>query len=322
MNEYIAERVAAADRLALRALVNLCLGERAKLLICSGDIIDGWCRDYRVGFDLVHELLRLRDAGCEVVLLLGNHDVRSRVLRPLLLPEYARILGLSGPETRVLDRLGIALHGWSFPETEARVDVASLLPEPLPGLLNIGILHTSAEGRRGHADYAPCSRRTLRHHGYDYWALGHVHAREIVSTEPWIVFPGNLQGRGPREEGPKGATLVRIRAGSITSVEHRPLDVLRFATVVANTSETEHFDDVLTVARNALRGATQNAQGRPLVARLVLDGVAGAASALAVPAWERKAALEAVIRELSAESVWIDETWIDTGVGSWLLPAA
>ena len=105
-------------------------------------------------------------------------------------------------------------------------------------------------------------------------------------------------------------------------MEHRPLDVLRFATVVANTSETEHFDDVLTAARNALRGATQHAEGRPLVARLVLEGVAGAASALAVPAWERKAALEAVTRELSAESVWIDEAWIDTGVGSWLLTAA
>jgi hypothetical protein len=222
----------------------------------------------------------------------------------------------------VLDRLGIPLHGWSFPEPEAPVDVASLLPAPLPGLLNIGMLHTSAEGRRGHADYAPCSRRTLRQHGYDYWALGHVHAREIVSTEPWIVFPGNLQGRGPREEGYKGASLVRIRAGKIASVEHRSLDVLRFATVVADASETERFDDVLAVARSALLRATRDAQGRPLVARLVLEGVAGAASVLAVPTWEREAALGAVARELTTESVWLDETWIDAGVGSWLLPAA
>jgi hypothetical protein len=188
--------------------------------------------------------------------------------------------------------------------------------------LNIGMLHTSAEGRRGHADYAPCSRRTLRQHGYDYWALGHVHAREIVSTEPWIVFPGNLQGRGPREEGSKGASLVRIRAGKIASVEHRSLDVLRFATVVADASETERFDDVLAVARSALLRATRDAQGRPLVARLVLEGVAGAASVLAVPTWEREAALGAVARELTTESVWLDETWIDAGVGSWLLPAA
>jgi DNA repair protein SbcD/Mre11 len=113
LNGRIAERVALADQLALRALVDLCLGERAEMLLCSGDVVDRWCRDYRVGLVLVHELLRLRDAGCEVVLLLGNHNVRSRVLRPLLLPEHARVLGVSGPETRVLDHLGIAVHGWS-----------------------------------------------------------------------------------------------------------------------------------------------------------------------------------------------------------------
>jgi DNA repair protein SbcD/Mre11 len=318
----IAQRVSQADQLALHSLVDLCLEERAKMLLCSGDVIDGWCRNHRVGLVLVHELLRLRDGGCEVVLLLGNHDVRTRVMKPLLLPQHAFVLGLHGPETRVLEPLGVALHGWSFPEPEALVDVASLYPAPLAGHLNIGLLHTSAEGRRGHASYAPCSRRTLRRHGYDYWALGHVHAREVIATEPWIVFPGNLQGRGPREAGPKGATLVRVHAGRIASVEHRSLDALRFATVVADAGEAQHFDDVLSAARTALVRATVEAEGRPLVACLVLEGAAGAACALAVPPWERRAALAAVTRALCNDSVWLDETWVDTGVGSWLLEAA
>jgi DNA repair exonuclease SbcCD nuclease subunit len=292
------------------------------MLLCAGDVIDGWCRDHRVGLVLVHELLRLHDSGCEIALLLGNHDVRTRVMNPLLLPERARVLGRFAPETRVLDRLGIALHGWSFPEPDAPTDVAALYPAPLAGLLNIGMLHTSAEGRNGHADYAPCSRRTLRRHGYDYWALGHVHAREVIATEPWIVFPGNLQGRGPRESGPKGATLVRVCGGRIASVEHRSLDVVRFVTVVADTSESERFDDVLSATRTALVRATTEAEGRLLVARLVLEGVAGAACTLAVPPWEREAALRAVTRELCDHSVWLDEIWIDTGFGSWLLDAA
>jgi DNA repair exonuclease SbcCD nuclease subunit len=292
------------------------------MLLCAGDVIDGWCRNHRVGLVLVNELLRLRDGGCEVVLLLGNHDVRTRVMNPLLLPENARVLGLSGPETRVLDRIGVALHGWSFPKPDAPMDVASMYPAPLAGFLNVGMLHTSAEGRRGHADYAPCSRWTLRRQGYAYWALGHVHAREVVATEPWIVFPGNLQGRGPRETGPKGATLVRVRAGRIVNVEHRSLDALRFATVVADTSESERFDDVLSAARTALVRASKEAEGRPLVARLVLEGVAGASCTLAVPHWERKAALGAVTREFCDDSVWLDETWIDTGIGSWLLDVA
>jgi exonuclease SbcD len=318
----IARSVSLADRLALGALVDLCLAERAKMLLCSGDIIDGWCRNHQVGLVLVQELLRLRHAGCEVVLLLGNHDVRTRVMKPLLLPQHAFVLGRHGPETRVLERLGVALHGWSFPEPEAPVDVASLYPAPLAGHLNIGLLHTSAEGRNGHANYAPCSRRTLRGAGYDYWALGHVHAREVIATEPWIVFPGNLQGRGPREAGPKGATLVQVRAGRIASVEHRSLDALRFATVVVDTNQAERFDDVLTAAHAALVRATGEAEGRPLVARLVLEGAAGAACALAVPPWERGAALGAVTRALCDHSVWVDETWIDTGVGSWLVDVA
>jgi hypothetical protein len=266
--------------------------------------------------------LRLREAGCEAVLLLGNHDVRTRVMKPLLLPEHAFVLGLRVPETRVLERLGVALHGWSFPEPEAPMDVASLYPAPLAGYLNIGLLHTSAEGRRGHANYAPCSRRTLRRHGYDYWALGHVHAREVIATEPWIVFPGNLQGRGLREAGPKGATLVQVHAGRIASIEHCSLDALRFATVVADAGEARHFDDVLSVARAALVRAAGEAEGRLLVARLVLEGATGTACTLAVPPWERRAALAAVTRALCNDSVWLDETWIDTGVGSWLLDAA
>ncbi len=321
-SQHIADTASRADQLALTALVDLCLQEGAKVLLCSGDLVDGWCRDHTVGMWLVHELLRLREGSCEAVLLLGNHDVRTRVVKPLLLPEHACCLGLGGPETRVFDALGLALHGWSFPEPAQPTDVASLYPAPLAGLLNVGLLHTSAEGRRGHSDYAPCSRRTLRRHGYDYWALGHVHTREVIAEDPWIVFPGNLQGRGARESGAKGATLVRVSSGKIRSVEHRSLDALRFATVVADTSAARNFDDVVCAAKCALLRATAEAEGRPLVVRLVLNGVAGAACTLAVPTWERPATFKAFRHELCSDCLWVDETWVNTGVGSWLLDVA
>jgi DNA repair protein SbcD/Mre11 len=64
-------------------------------------------------------------------------------------------------------------------------------------------------GRR----YAPCTVDDLRRFGYDYWALGHIHAAEIVSRDPWIVFPGNLQGRSVRETGAKGAVRVTVEDG-------------------------------------------------------------------------------------------------------------
>lgn len=65
------------------------------------------------------------------------------------------------------------------------------------------MLHTALTGRQGHAAYAPCSLEDLRSKHYDYWALGHVHEHEVVSEDPYVVFPGNTQGRTIREAGPK-----------------------------------------------------------------------------------------------------------------------
>jgi len=73
----------------------------------------------------------------------------------------------------------------------------------------------------GYDDYSPCSLDDLRGIGLDYWALGHVHARMVLSgrsgsDEPWVVYPGNLQARSPKpsERGMKGAVVAHVHAGA------------------------------------------------------------------------------------------------------------
>jgi DNA repair protein SbcD/Mre11 len=305
--------VADADRLALARLVDLTLEREAKLLVLAGDIIDGWCRRYDVGLAFVHELLRLREVGARVAMVLGNHDARARMLGSLLLPEHVMVLGRKGVETQILDSLGVALHGWSNPEVSAPVDVAALFPPPVADLLNIGVLHTSAEGRRGHSDYAPCSRRTLRGHGFDYWALGHVHAREVVSTEPHVVFPGNLQGRGRREPGPKGATVVSVLAGRVLSPEHHPLDVLRFETLSINGDDARDLDEVLAIAERAVAGYRGSHDAPPTVLTVRCVGVDAYAAVLRVPTLGRLRALRAFARQVSSEMLWVDAIEFDGG---------
>jgi DNA repair exonuclease SbcCD nuclease subunit len=96
-------------------------------------------------------------------------------------------------------------------------------------MFNIGVLHTSLTGRAGHDTYAPTSIDRLCSKGYDYFALGHVHAREVVrEADPRIVYPGNLQGRHARETGPKGCELVTVSGGAITSAQFVALDVVRW----------------------------------------------------------------------------------------------
>jgi DNA repair exonuclease SbcCD nuclease subunit len=204
------------------------------------------------------------------------------------------------------------------------VDVAATYPRAVPDCFNIGLLHTSAEGRRGHVDYAPTSRRTLRRHGYDYWALGHVHAREVIAKEPWIVFPGNLQGRNPRETGAKGATLVRVARGRVHSVEARSLASLRFENLSVDISDADHFDEVLERARRAIEQLVAPYSGASTVLELTLGGLEGAAKVLAVPPHQRMEAVLAMTREFDQGRIVLDQIWLDAGpiAGAWPLARA
>ena len=123
------------------------------------------------------------------------------------------------------------MHGRGYPRAALADDISADYPPPRPGLLNVGLLHTSAGGRPGHENYAPCRVEALVNHGYDYWALGHVHARETLCRDPWIVFPGNLQGRHVRETGAKGAMLLTVEDGRLREPEFRPLDAVRWASL-------------------------------------------------------------------------------------------
>jgi DNA repair protein SbcD/Mre11 len=151
-----------ATRRALTALVDLAIDERAALLLVSGDLIDANARYHETGSFLVREMLRLREAGIGVFTVRGNHDAASRIVPSLLLPDNVVELGLEGPETAVVDGLGIALHGQSYRERATTANLVSGYPPPVAHALNVGLLHTSADGREGHDAYAPCTVRMLR----------------------------------------------------------------------------------------------------------------------------------------------------------------
>ena len=108
------------------------------------------------------------------------------------------------------------------------------------------MLHTALEGYAAHANYAPCSLAELTSKNYDYWALGHVHEHAILLTDPWVVFPGNLQGRHVRETGARGAILVTADESGIQSVERLLVDVLRWQVVTVDASEANSLQEVVS----------------------------------------------------------------------------
>ena len=266
-----------ATRGALRRLVDHCLEERVELLLVAGDLYDGDWKDFATGLFFVGQMNRLREVGTRVVILRGNHDAASQITRSLRLPDHVRELATNRVETMIFEDLGVAIHGRGFARREESDDLSEKYPAPLGGLLNVGMLHTSADGRPGHATYAPCRPSRLVERGYDYWALGHVHAREVLHERPWVVFPGNLQGRHARETGPKGATLVSVEDTRIRAVESLELDVVRWELVTLPVTEHDRLGDVLGKLSQRFQRARDGAGDRPLVVRVRLEGAAHAA---------------------------------------------
>ena len=266
------EQIRSAARRAFDNLVNLAIEEEAAFVLLAGDLFDGEWKDYNTGLYFTHRMGRLREAGIRVFLVSGNHDAASPLTRALSLPDNVTLFSHKKPETRIIDELGVAIHGQSFAGRSVTEDLSRAYPQALPGLCNIGLLHTSLTGRAGHEPYAPCTLEGLASKGYDYWALGHVHQREIVRTHPWVVFPGNIQGRHIREAGAKGCQLVTVDGGRIADVDFRELDVLRFALCRVELDGCESLEGVADRVHEALERGRQGADGRPLAARVILEG--------------------------------------------------
>lgn len=264
-------RLANATRAAFAGLVDLALAEAVDFLLIAGDLYDGPWRDVGTAFFVRDQMRRLREGGIPAFLIKGNHDADSRVADSLPPPANLTVFPADRAATHCLDTLRVAIHGRSFASRHVGEDFVRSYPGPLPGWFNIGLLHTSADGRPGHDAYAPCTTESLAAFGYHYWALGHVHAAERLADTPPIVFPGCLQGRHARESGPKGAMLVTVADGDV-ALDFRPLDAVRWAMLDITLDGCEARADADAAVTAALDGALGEAAGRPMIARLRLSG--------------------------------------------------
>ncbi|GBQ14533.1 metallophosphoesterase family protein [Komagataeibacter rhaeticus] len=309
--EY-ARLVADASRRAFSDMVSLAIESACRFVVLAGDVFDGDLRDTQCGLFFISGMARLRAAGIRVFMILGNHDAENRFARHLRVTDNVHLFATTGAETCIMEDLGVAVHGHSFGRRDVRTNIARQYPPPVAGLFNIGILHTACQGREGHETYAPCTVEQLVNHGYQYWALGHVHTREILHRDPYVVYAGNLQGRHAREAGPKGASLVTVRGGAVATVEHRVLDAVRWACESVDLTQVATHEEMDARIRNAAKDIMAQAQGRPVALRLELAGTTPLHAALLRDRQAVQEEVEAVLAGIS-DQIWLERLQLRTG---------
>ncbi len=303
-------RLRTATRAALERLVDMAIAERVDFVLVAGDIYDRDWQDFHTGLFFREQMVRLGRADIRVFIVQGNHDAQGVITRQLVLPSNVTVFSSRTAEFVRIDELSVAIHGRSFPNRAVDEDLVPSYPAPVPDFFNIGMLHTSLNGRPGHDPYAPTDLATLVAKGYDYWALGHVHAREVVSEAPRVVFPGNLQGRRASEAGAKGCELVTVEAGRIEA-EFVALDVVRWNQVVVPLDGLDRLEALGDAFRKALEPVLVGATDKLHAVRVTLTGSTVLHRLEANQPGTLAAAVQAAAQDVSDAEVWIEQVRLE-----------
>ncbi|MDR7375846.1 DNA repair exonuclease SbcCD nuclease subunit [Rhodoferax ferrireducens] len=301
------ERLRNATRRALENLVDLALAEQVQFVLLAGDLYDRDWPDFHTGLFFREQMVRLGRAQIGVYIVQGNHDAQGTITRELPLPEHVKVFSSRSAETMRIDALGVAIHGRSFPQRAVDEDFVPDYPDAVPGQFNIGMLHTSLTVGGGiHDTYAPTTLPVLKTKGYDYWALGHVHTRDVVCESPRVVFPGNLQGRHANETGPKGCELVTVVGGQMEA-RFVPLDVVRWHQLQLALDGMDSLAQATQLIAATLADATRGAGDRLHALRVVLTGRSALHGTEAQQPGTLEAAVHAAAQDVAGAELWIEQ---------------
>ncbi|MBX6377819.1 MAG: DNA repair exonuclease [Clostridia bacterium] len=261
------------------ALVDLTLREGALFLVLAGDVYDGLQRGLRAQVRFLAGVRRLADAGVRVFVVHGNHDPLEGWSAVRRWPDNVTVFGSEAVGAVAVECDGRRLatvYGISYGRAEETRNLAAgFRRQEAPGI-HVGVLHCNVGGDPEHGAYAPCTVADLAAAGMDYWALGHVHRRRVVSREPWIVYPGNLQGRSPApaERGAKGALVVECDAetGRIAEPRFVALDRIRFEVLTVDATGSEDLSGLVDAVQREVVRLREEHAGRGLLLRVVVNG--------------------------------------------------
>jgi len=277
-DDLVAEALRDASLDAFDNLVQLAIGCKAAFVLLAGDIYDGESRGVRAQLRFLRGLENLSSANIKVFVVHGNHDPLGGWSAIRQWPAGVTIFGHSDVECHSVQCDGQTLanvYGISYARQDVTENLSLRFRRRNGDGLHIGLLHCNVGSNPEHASYSPCQVEDLARAGMDYWALGHIHRRPSEHPRnPWIVYPGNLQGRSPKpsECGPKGAVLVEADSTGIRSVEFAALDQARFVQTeldIARVGDLAGLRQELVEMADHLR---QEHGERLLLVRIVLSG--------------------------------------------------
>ncbi|WP_119325964.1 metallophosphoesterase [Companilactobacillus musae] len=248
-SKELQKKLRASTYQAAQKVFETALKEQVDFVILAGDIFDDTDSSLKAQMFLKEEFEKLATANIKVYLIYGNHDYYRNNFAVVKFPENVFVFGQDVTTKQFVANDGqrIGITGFSYHQQHINQAVVKEYPQRGDFDYQIGILHAGV----GDDNYAPFQVSDLLQKGYDYWALGHIHKREILHENPAIVYPGDIQGRNQNETTPKGFYLVSVDHQT-TQLKFIKSSIYTWDKVILKVNADETIDSLIAKITDSL----------------------------------------------------------------------
>ncbi|MEC5423705.1 DNA repair exonuclease [Virgibacillus sp. C22-A2] len=254
--DVILQEIRESTFVALDRLVNTAIEKKVDFILLVGDLFDNEKQSLKAQVRLKRAFEELKRNHISVYLSYGNHDYIQGNSYPVTYPDNVFIF----PKEKVgqftykkNEKATATIYGFSYENrsvTEKKIMEYVITDDTVP--FHIGMLHGSVHTNTEHDVYAPFQLSDFMEQDFNYWALGHIHQREVLKDNPLVVYPGNTQGRHRKETGEKGCYHVVLTEGR-SELDFIPLQAVQFQRVELDISECQEIHQVETKIQAALQ---------------------------------------------------------------------
>jgi exonuclease SbcD len=260
--ELLFKRVQESTFISLQRIIDVAIKKQVDFIIVAGDLYDAEQRSLKAQVRFRNEMLRLEREGIQAYIIHGNHDPLNGDWVDLDWPENVHIFK-EEVEVKPFVKQGkhlANLYGFSYLHKAVTENMAVQYEKRSEECYHIGILHGTISNNKDHTPYAPFQLSDLKSKDFDYWALGHIHQKQILHDAPPIVYSGNIQGRNKKETGEKGCYYVSIGDAGCNYSFIDSADIL-WEPICVSISDLNSVDDLLSLCKLDIEQLRRTNQG-------------------------------------------------------------
>lgn len=218
-NEHIRTRLKEAMKTTLNRAFQFAANEGVDGVIIAGDFFDHEKISFEDENFVLEKFKTMLELGISIFYCSGNHDPMQTASFLKAFDRYENFHLYEDDQVSCTtctsqDHTQYKVVSVGHKSKNEQRNLIKAFPHKKDHAIWVGIAHASVPSALTTTDkvsYMATSLSDIENLNYDYFALGHIHIRQMLS--PKIGYSGNVQGLNIKETGLKGGYLVTINSG-------------------------------------------------------------------------------------------------------------